>query len=206
VTASTAPPAAYIIPRQWTHVIDVLEAHQVQMERTTAPWTGQVETYRCSDTQWNRRPFEGRHPLFPGEASAEPGKLGHCDLVTESITYPAGSVVVELNQRLSKVAIEWLEPQGPDSAMAWGFFDPIFEQKEYGELYVLEKLAREMMAKDPKLKTEFERKIESDPKFAANPYARLEFFYEHSPWYEANRVGHYPVGRLTSLNGVPLGK
>jgi len=206
VTASTAPPAAYIIPRQWTHVIDVLEAHQVQMERTTAPWTGQVETYRCSDTQWNRPPFEGRHPLFPGEASAEPGKLGHCDLVTESITYPAGSAVVELNQRLSKVAIEWLEPQGPDSAMAWGFFDPIFEQKEYGEPYVLEKLAREMMAKDPKLKTEFERKIDSDPKFAANPYARLEFFYEHSPWYEANRVGHYPVGRLTSLNGVPLGK
>jgi murein tripeptide amidase MpaA len=206
VIASTAPPAAYIIPRQWTHVIDVLAAHQVQMERTTAPWTGQVETYRCIDTQWNREPFEGRHPLFPGEASPEPGKLGHCDLVTESITYPAGSAVVELNQRLSKVAIQWLEPQGPDSAMAWGFFDPIFEQKEYGEPYVLEKLAREMMEKDPKLKTEFERKIESDPKFAANPYARLEFFYEHSPWYEANRVGHYPVGRLTSLDGVPVGK
>ncbi len=206
VTASTVPPAAYIIPRQWTHVIDVLAAHQVQMELTTAPWTGQVETYHCIDTQWNRPPFEGRHPLFPGEAAAEPGKLGHCDLVTETITYPAGSAIVELNQRLSKVAIEWLEPEGPDSAMAWGFFDPIFEQKEYGEFYVLEKLAREMMEKDPKLKTEFERKIESDPKFAANPYARLEFFYEHSPWYEANRVGHYPVGRLTSLNGVPLAK
>ena len=57
--------------------------------------------------------------------------------------------------------------------MAWGFFDSIFEQKEYGEPYVLEKLAREMMAKDPKLKEEFERKIESDPQFAANPYARL---------------------------------
>ena len=43
-----SPPAAYIIPRQWTHVIDVLAAHQVEMQRTTAPWTGQVETYRCS--------------------------------------------------------------------------------------------------------------------------------------------------------------
>lgn len=206
VTASTVPPAAYIIPRQWTHVIDVLAAHQVQMERTSASWTGQVETYRCSGAQWNRPPFEGRHPLFPGEGSAEPGNLGHCDLVTETVTYQAGSAVVELNQRLSKVAIEWLEPQGPDSAMAWGFFDPIFEQKEYGEPYVLEKLAREMMAKDPKIKEEFERKIESDPKFAANPYARLEFFYEHSPWYDANRVGQYPVGRLTKLDGVPVEK
>ena len=62
VTASTIPPAAYIIPRQWTHVIDVLAAHQVEMQRTSAPWTGQVETYHCSGMEWNRAPFEGRHP------------------------------------------------------------------------------------------------------------------------------------------------
>ncbi len=206
VAASTVPPAAYIIPRQWTHVIDVLAAHQVEMQRTSASWTGQVETYRCNGMQWNRAPFEGRHPIFPGEGAVEPGKFGHCDLVTSTVTYPAGSVVVQLNQRLSKVALQWLEPEGPDSAMAWGFFDSIFEQKEYGEPYVLEKLAREMMEKDPKLKEEFERKIESDPQFAANPYARLSFFYDHSPYYAANRVGEYPVGRLTKLDGVPLEK
>ena len=55
------------------------------------------------------------------------------------------------------MALEWLEPAGPDSALQWGFFDSIFEQKEYGEAYVLESLAREMMAKDPKLKAEFEK-------------------------------------------------
>ncbi|HTD56381.1 MAG TPA: hypothetical protein VK670_13415, partial [Silvibacterium sp.] len=122
------------------------------------------------------------------------------------VTYPAGSAVVQLNQRLSKVALHWLEPEGPDSAMAWGFFDSIFEQKEYGEPYVLEKLAREMMEKDPKVKEEFQRKVEADPKFAANPYARLSFFYERSQYYAANRVGEYPVGRLTKLDGVPLEK
>ena len=206
VTASTIPPAAYIIPRQWAHVIDVLAAHQVEMQRTSAPWTGRVETYHCSGMEWNRAPFEGRHPLFPGEGATEPGKFGHCDLVTETVTYPAGSAVVQLNQRLSKVALQWLEPEGPDSAMAWGFFDSIFEQKEYGESYVVEKLAREMMDKDPKIKEEFERKIQNDPQFAANPYARLEFFYDHSPWYAANRVGEYPVGRLMKLDGVPLAK
>ena len=100
----------------------------------------------------------------------------------------------------------WLEPQAPDSALHWGFFDPIFEQKEYGEAYVLEKLAREMMEKDSKLKAEFEKKIAADPAFAGSPYARLEFFYEHSPWYAANRVGAYPVGRLLKLDGVPLAK
>ena len=207
VTASTVPPAAYIIPRQWTKVIDVLEAHQVEMERTTAAWTVTVERYHCGGMQWQRRPFEGHHPIFAAEgADGEPGKFGHCDLVTETATYPPGSAVVDLNQRLSKVALQWLEPQGPDSAMAWGLFDPIFEQREYGEAYVVEKLAREMMAKDSKLKEEFERKVQADPLFAASPEARLNFFYEHSSYYAANRVGLYPVGRLTSVQGLPVEK
>lgn len=206
ISASTTPPAAYIIPRQWTHVIDVLAAHQVEIRRTTAAWTGSVQTYHCGDMQWNRPPFEGRHPIFAGETGHEPGKFGYCNLVDETRTFPAGSVVVPLNQRLSKVAIEWLEPRGPDSAMAWNFFDPIFEPKEYGEAYVVEKLAREMMAKDPKLKQEFEQKIEDDPDFAASPSARLDFFYDRSPWGQANRIGYYPVGRLSSLNGIPLDK
>jgi hypothetical protein len=206
IAASTTPPAAYIVPRQWTEVIGVLAAHQVEMRRTTAPWTGEVETYRCGGMQWNRPPFEGRHPIFAGETGTEPGKFGHCDLITESMTFPAGSVVVPLDQRLSKVAIEWLEPHGPDSAMVWGFFDPIFEQKEYGEAYVVEKLAREMMAKDPELKAEFEHKIETDPEFAASPAQRLDFFYDHSPWYAANRIGEYPVGRLSKIDGIPLAK
>jgi murein tripeptide amidase MpaA len=205
IAASVAPPAAYIIPAQWTNVIDVLAAHQVVIRRTTADWTGNVDSYRCSGMTWQGPPFEGRHPIFAGEgAGSQPGKFGQCLLEKRPIFFPKGSAVVELNQRLSRVAIQWLEPLGPDSAMRWNFFDPTFEQREYGEFYVLEKLAREQMEKDPKLKAEFEHKIESDPQFAANPYARLEFFYDRSPWYDANRVGLYPVGRLLNLDGVPL--
>ena len=113
-------------------------------------------------------------------------------------------MVVPLDQRLSKVAIHWLEPDAPDSALRWGFFDSIFEQREYSEAYVLEKLARENLAKDPTLKSEFEHRIQADPRFAASPEARLEFFYERSPWGLANHVGEYPVGRLLSLDGLPL--
>jgi Zinc carboxypeptidase len=206
VTAEATLPAAYIIPAQWTKVIDVLAAHQVEMERTTAAWSGDVETYQCAGMTWQDPPFEGRHPTFNGEAMRNPGKFGSCVLVREKMSFPAGSAVVRLNQRLSRVAVQWLEPAGPDSAMQWGLFDPIFEQKEYGEAYVLEELAREMMAKDPKLKAEFEKKVGSDPVFAGNPMARLEFFYDRSPWFAANRVGLYPVGRLGSLDGVPVGR
>ena len=92
----------------------------------------------------------------------------------------------------------------PDSALRWGFFDTIFEQKEYGEAYVLERLARENLDKDPALKAEFEHRVQSDPSFASSPSARLEFFYERSPWFQQNHVGEYPVGRLLSLDGLPL--
>lgn len=204
VTASTTPPAGYIVPPQWTAVIDVLAAHDVAMHRTTSAWTGKVERYRCSGMQWQARPYEGRHPIVSGEfGPSQRSRFGQCALGTETVTFPAGSVVVGLNQRLSKVAIHWLEPEAPDSALRWGFFDPIFEQKEYGESYVLEKLARAMLAKDPALKAEFEQRIQSDAQFAASPEARLEFFYEHSPWYAANQIGLYPVGRLLSLDALP---
>ena len=202
---SITPPAAYIVPPQWTRAIDVLAAHDVAMKRTTTAWTGKVEHYRCSGMQWQGPPFEGRHPIFPGErAGAQPGRFGQCTLTTEAMTFPAGSVLVPLNQRLSKVAIQWLEPEAPDSAVRWGFFDPVFEQREYGEAYVLEKLARENLAKDPALKVEFERRVQTDARFAASPEARLEFFYDRSPWGLANHVGNYPVGRLLSLDGVPV--
>jgi hypothetical protein len=44
-----------------------------------------------------------------------------------------------------------LEPAAPDSLARWGFFNAIFEEKEYAEHYVLESLAREMLANDPAL-------------------------------------------------------
>ncbi|MGH9369455.1 MAG: M14 family metallopeptidase, partial [Thermoanaerobaculia bacterium] len=76
---------------------------------------------------------------------------------------------------------------------------------EFGEDYVVEKLAREMLAKDPKLREEFEARLASDPKFAGSAASRLDFFFQRSPWRDP-RVGLYPVGRLASLEGIPLSK
>jgi hypothetical protein len=87
--------------------------------------------------------------------------------------------------------------------MQWGLLDAIFEQKEYGESYVLERLARKMIAADPKLKQEFDQKLASDPQFAQSRSARLNWFYQHSPWWDS-RLGLYPVGRLSSTSGLPL--
>jgi hypothetical protein len=101
-----------------------------------------------------------------------------------------------MDQRAANVAINLLEPQAPDSLLHWGYLDAIFEAKEYGEPRVVEKLAREMLAKDPALKAEFQRKLHDDPAFAGDSRARLAFFFERSPWYAAQDVGAYPVLRL----------
>jgi len=68
----------------------------------------------------------------------------------------------------------------------------------------LEKLAREMMAKYPALKTEFEKKLQDDPVFAADTNARLAFFFERSPWYSVQHVGAYPVLRLSAAQMAVL--
>ena len=93
------------------------------------------------------------------------------------------------------MAINLLEPEAPDSLVHWGFFNARFEHKEYAENYILEKLAREMLAGNPGLREEYEKKLASDASFAANPRARLEFFYRRSPYWD-KQMNLYPVGRI----------
>ena len=119
------------------------------------------------------------------------------------MVFPAGSALLALDQRAAKVAIHLLEPEAPDSFVAWGFFNAVFEQKELGEDYVVETLARDMLARDPKLAAEFQEKIASDPTFAGSAEARLDFFYQRSPWRDP-KLGLYPVGRLDTVAGIPL--
>lgn len=193
-------PAAYIVPAQWTEVIARLELHGLRLKRLARPWTGEVETYRCETPQWHVQPFEGHH------LAGWPGREGSaCTAVKVKMNIAAGSVVVPMDQRAARIAMQWLEPLGPDSALQWGLFDSIFEQKEYGEGYVLERLARRMLAADPKLKAEFEQKVASDSKFAGSPHDRLNWFLQRSPWWD-ERIGLYPVGKVDSIRELPVRK
>jgi murein tripeptide amidase MpaA len=208
VVRSIATPRAYIVPPQWGAVIEVLRAHGLRLFETGGAWSGEVGTYRCEVTGWLLRPFEGRQVLFRagGEVSPAAGEPGvSCRPVRERLTFPAGSVIVPLDQPGAKVAVHLLEPEGPDSALAWGFFNAIFEPKEYAEPYVMETIARDMLREDPALRAEFEKRLAAEPAFAADPAARLEFFYRRSPWWDG-RLGLYPVGRLDTLEGPPRAK
>jgi murein tripeptide amidase MpaA len=184
ISAGVAPPLYYIVPPQWTKAVEVLEAHGIQFERTTKPLTIEVESYRLTEPKWAANSFEGRLPLNYKAVSTK-----------ETRTFPINSVLIPLKQETANVLIHLLEPNSADSLAAWGFFNAIFEQKEYFSDFVMEKIAAEMLAKDAVLKREFEEKLK-DEKFAKSPRARLNFFYERSP-YSDKRIGVYPVGRIT---------
>jgi murein tripeptide amidase MpaA len=183
-TVSVSTPLYYIIPPQWVEPVEVLAAHGVRMQRLAEPLTVEVESYRFSEVKWASASFENRLPVSQKN-----------QLVRERRTYAANSVVVPLAQPAGRLVVNLLEPDAPDSLVFWGFFNTIFEQKEYGEGYVLEKLAREMLAKDEKLRQEFERRVANEPAFAASSRERLRFFYERSPYYDP-LMNLYPVGRV----------
>jgi murein tripeptide amidase MpaA len=184
ISKSIQLPAAYLIPPQWQEVIKRLKLHGVKIERLKEPVTMEAEMYRFSNANWQQTPYEGRHSV-----------TYTVDKIKMERTFPSGTALVRLNQRTARVAINALEPEAPDAFAAWGFFDAVFEQKEYTEDYVMEPLAAEMLLKDSSLKLEFESRLKADTAFAKNPFARLNFFYQHSPYWDQN-VNLYPVARV----------
>jgi len=179
-------PAAYLVAAGWPQVMQKLAQHGLKFERLGKATSLDVERYWLDDPHWSDKPFESRLMLNKFSSRSEKARMD----------FAAGSVLVTLDQRAANVAVNLLEPEAPDSLLAWGFLNAIFEQKEFGDARVVEQLARDMLARDPKLTAEFESRLKHDAAFAANPEARLDFFYRRSPWYARQNIGLYPVARL----------
>ena len=183
-TVSARPARYYIIPQEWTDILEVLRLHDVQLHRLPQAQRFPVETYVFSNPRWRERPYEGRFTVSADKRTR-----------LDTVTFPAGTYVVDVAQHSGREAVHMLEPDAPDSFLFWGFFNAIFERKEYFEDYVMEAMAPEMLATDPALKAEFEQRLASDSTFAASPRARLFFFYERSPYFD-EKMNVYPVSRV----------
>ncbi len=185
VAQSVTPPAAYVIPVQWTDVIDRLRLHGVRLERVERDARIKADVSLLASPQYATASFEGRVAITAFTHRRE----------AREMPVRAGNWLVPMDQPLANVALHILEPDAPDSALRSGDFNIIFEQREYADARVAEQLARDLMARDPKLKAEFEAKLAADSEFAKNPYARLNWFYLRSAWGEWD-LGLYPVLRL----------
>ena len=91
--------------------------------------------------------------------------------------------------------VSLLEPKSDASFVKWGMLNQIFERKEYFEVYSMTPIAEKMSREHPEWEKEFQEKLETDEKFKENMYARLNFWYEKSPYYD-EQYFVYPILRV----------
>ncbi len=184
-TKTISAPQAYIIPKTWVPVITVLRSSGVHIVRMDADTTMSVTAYHIDNYDSPPHPYE-KHYLHRN-VQVTPSTI--------SLRFSEGDYVVWLDQPAKRYLIETLEPTAPDGFFAWNFFDGILQQKEYFSDYVFEDLAATILEKDPALKTMLEEKRNTDPEFAKNAAAQLDFVYRHSKYAELS-ANRYPVYRL----------
>ena len=184
------PEGGYVIPQEFTDVLDRISLHGIRTRRLARAWSDTVEMTRVTGHAVAAEPYEGRANVRVTAVSTE----------RQLRSFRAGDVWVPLDQRGGALAATLLEAQSPDGFMAWGFFLTVFQKKEYGADYIVEPMARAMMEHDPKLAADFRARVQSDTAFAKDSNARSDWFYRRSPWRDPEQDLH-PIAR--ALRPVP---
>lgn len=183
-TDSVSIPNAYIIPQEYSSLVDKMKLHGISVSQISEEKQYQVTRYKFKNVKFDPFPYEGRqHVSFD------------YDTFREEVKIAAGSFIVPTDQRTVRIIAQLLEPKSSDSFVQWGFINGIFEQKEYFENYVMEKIAEEMLNNNEDLRKEFEQKLKSDESFRSNSYERLNFFYQRSPYWD-EQLNLYPIMRI----------
>lgn len=184
-TASVSVPEAYLIPRGWWPVIDLLKANQVILRELDRDTTLLVTQYQILDYQTSGRPYEG-HYLHSGV---------QIQRVRKEIPFRKGDWYVPVDQKAKRFLVEVLEPEAPDSYFNWNFFDAILQQKEGFSGYSFEDIAAGYLKATPQLQQKLEEKKRSDTRFAQSARDQLHYIYENSSWQEPAFM-RYPVYRV----------
>jgi len=178
-------PRAYIIPQGWHSVIDLMKLNGVKSLPFKKDTIIKVSGYRIDNYKSFTLPYEKHHKNYAVKVS----------ITTEDKLFLKGDHLIMLDQPSNRYIIEMLEPTGDDSFFAWNFFDGILQQKEGYSDYRWEELAADELKKNPGLNQLLESKKATDPAFASNSSAILDFIYKNSTYYERAHM-MYPVFRL----------
>ncbi len=184
-TKEVTIPEAYIIPRGFWHVIDVLKSNNIEFKVLPKDTVIAVESYRIADYKTGSSAYEG-HYLHRNTSVTSS---------TQQKAFAKGDFYVPTNQKGIKYLLEALEPEAMDSFFNWNFFDTMLQQKEGYSDYVFEDTAAQLLQKNPDLKSKLESKKQSDPKFAGSPEAQLDWIYKNSIYYEKAHL-QYPIYRI----------
>jgi hypothetical protein len=187
VTKTVSRPRGYLLLPGWPVIERRLRDHGLRVLRVTRPTETAVETIRLTPEPAGAgqcRSYQGlTQPRFEVRRSVERREV------------PAGALWIPADQPDFEVAVQLLEPEAPDSLVAWGLLSIVMERKEYIATRVLERLAREMV-RDPAIRADWETALE-DGSFAADPGARWTWWYQRTKFWDET-VGLLPVYRVTA--------
>ena len=191
----TLPKGGWIVPAGHAHRLEErLRLHRIRFEWLhEARPAAEVEAYRAASVEFAAVPIEGRQRLTVTGAWKP-----------EKRAVAAGALWVPVAQPAAVLAASLLEPEAPDSFLAWGEMNAHFVRVEWVEPYVLEPFARDLFARDPAVKREFEAAFPPGSPTPAGAAAagaitdatdpRLEWIARRHPsWDPAWRV--YPILR-----------
>ncbi|MEO1032379.1 MAG: M14 family metallopeptidase [Bacteroidota bacterium] len=184
-TTQVTIPKAYVIPRGWHNVIELLKLNDVQITEIKSDTTLTVESYRIEDYQTRTSAYEGHYLHYNTKVKT----------AEETLAFRQGDYIIRTDQKAIRYLVETLEPTAPDSFFNWNFFDTILQQKEGFSPYVWEDKAKLLLRAYPKLQIEYNIKVSYDEEFANNWFAQLDWIHKKSEHYEKAHL-QYPVYRI----------
>ena len=184
-TKEITVPMAYVIPRGWHEVINLLKLNKIEMETFKKDTVISVESYRISDYKTRTRAYEGHYPHYAVVLES----------TVEEHSFKKGDYMIATGQPGIRYLLETLEPEAADSFFNWNFFDTILQQKEGFSPYVWEDKAQLLLQTYPRLQIEFNLKKSFDKDFANNWYAQLDWLHKKSSNYEKAHL-QYPIYRI----------
>ena len=184
-TDSITIPSAYIIPKGYWDIIDLLKLNEIRLTKIRKDTIIEAEVYKIIDYKSVKNPYEGHYLHYQTQTKT----------IIEKVAIKKGDYRVETNQEGIRYLLEALEPSARDSFFNWNFFDTVLQQKEGFSPYVWEDMALTFLNENPEIKKEFEAKKSSDPVFAQNWYEQLDWIHKQSPAYEKAHL-RYPIIRV----------
>jgi hypothetical protein len=105
-------PFAYLLVSRDPEVISLLKVHGIKMEKLAADSRIETERFDISGLKPAGRLNQGHY------MNTVEGKF-----VSDSVSFPAGTIVIRTSQPLANLAAYLLEPQSNDGLLTWNFLD-----------------------------------------------------------------------------------
>jgi hypothetical protein len=183
VTLAVPRPRGYIVLPGWPAIESRLRGHGLRMETLAAAFDAEVETLRVADPKFASTSYQGAILVTSVKVSRQ----------AEKRRIPVGALWVPADQPDFELAVHLLEPDAPDSLLAWGFLSSLFERKEWIDGPELERMATRLL-EDPGVAAEWQAALE-DPVFAKDPAARTQWWSRRTPYWDET-IGLMPVYRV----------